>query len=134
MLSHDQCIAYTPAMDAERGVQSRRTARFEERFGEGRTELDAFEALRPGELRRIVETEIRRYRADPDELDDRWQEIVDDTNEKLETATELVHEEHEAVIDPIMAEHREITERAEQLRDQAERTLHRYHPRLPGAR
>ena len=36
---------------------------FEARYGEGAVELDALEALRPGELRRIVESAIERYRA-----------------------------------------------------------------------
>jgi hypothetical protein len=40
-----------------------RKSRFEQRFGEGATELDALEALHPGELARIVETAIDRYRA-----------------------------------------------------------------------
>jgi hypothetical protein len=35
---------------------------FEDRFGEGATELDALEALHPGELRRIVVEAIARYR------------------------------------------------------------------------
>ena len=55
-----QCIEYklprTPLKETER-----RAARFQERFGEGATELDALEALHPGELRRIIETEIARY-------------------------------------------------------------------------
>jgi hypothetical protein len=35
---------------------------FETRYGEGATELDALEALYPGELRRLVVAAIRRYR------------------------------------------------------------------------
>ena len=65
-LTHEQCVRYklprTPIKKSER-----RSARFEERFGEGATELDALEALHPGELRKIVEAEIDRYQAiDPD--------------------------------------------------------------------
>jgi hypothetical protein len=47
----------TPIKDTER-----RAARFEERHGEGAVELDALEALYPGELARIVRSEIVRYR------------------------------------------------------------------------
>jgi hypothetical protein len=51
-LTHEQSIEYrlprTPLKDTER-----RAAHFQERFGEGATELDALEALHPGELRRI---------------------------------------------------------------------------------
>ena len=39
----------------------RRAARFERLFGEGATELDALEALYPGELAAIVERECCRY-------------------------------------------------------------------------
>ncbi len=60
VLTHDQCIEYrlprTPIKETER-----RAAAFEARYGEGATELDALEALRPGELQRILETEIERY-------------------------------------------------------------------------
>jgi hypothetical protein len=60
VLTHDQCVGYqlprTPLKASER-----RAANFEVRFGEGATELDALEALRPGELRRILVREIERY-------------------------------------------------------------------------
>jgi hypothetical protein len=127
LLSHEQCVEHrlprTPIKETEL-----RGARFEQRFGEGATELDALEALRPGQLRRIVETEILRYWVDPDELHGCWQEIITDTNEKLEAEALEVHAEHATAIDPIMAEHREITERAEELRGQAERILRRFTP------
>ena len=59
-LTYEQCNEYrlprTPIKKSER-----RAAKFEERFGEGATELDALEALRPGELARILEREIARY-------------------------------------------------------------------------
>ena len=60
VLTHDQCVEYrlprAPIKETEK-----RGARFEKRFGEGATELDALEALHPGELRRILEREIGRY-------------------------------------------------------------------------
>jgi hypothetical protein len=40
-----------------------RKGHFEERHGEGAVELDALEALHPGELARVVEAAIDRYRA-----------------------------------------------------------------------
>src|SRR4029077_14507606 len=46
-----------PIKDSERGKKH-----FEVRFGEGAVELDALEALHPGELARIVEARIRFYR------------------------------------------------------------------------
>lgn len=60
VLTPEQCQHYrlprTPLKETEK-----RAGRFEDRFGEGATELDALEALFPGELSRIVEREIRRY-------------------------------------------------------------------------
>lgn len=59
LLPH-QCAHYrlprTPLKESER-----RAAKFEQRFGEGATELDALEALYPGHLAKIVEREARRY-------------------------------------------------------------------------
>jgi hypothetical protein len=46
-----------PIKDSDLGKRS-----FEDRFGEGATELDALEALHPGELGRIVADEIVRWR------------------------------------------------------------------------
>jgi hypothetical protein len=47
----------TPIQDSDRGK-----GHFEARFGQGATELDALEALHPGELARIVEARVRFYR------------------------------------------------------------------------
>ena len=79
-------------------------ASFEAHHGAGATELDALEAVRPGELRRIVETEIARYEVDSGTLDKQWQEIVDETNAELEEATQEVHANYEEEIAPIVAE------------------------------
>src|SRR5262245_44093283 len=55
-LSPEQCRQYrlprTPLKDTER-----RKNRFEQIFGVGATELDALEALHPGELARLLEAE-----------------------------------------------------------------------------
>ncbi|MEY9581520.1 hypothetical protein [Sinorhizobium fredii] len=60
VLTPEQCERYrlprTPLKKTER-----RAVKFEQRFGEGATELDALEALRPGELAKIVEHEVCRY-------------------------------------------------------------------------
>ena len=61
ILTHEQIQKYelprTPIKESEkRGTQ------FEKRFGEGAVELDALEALHPGELKKIVVKAIRQYR------------------------------------------------------------------------
>lgn len=59
-LTEEQCKQYalprTPIKDGEK-----RRSGFEERFGEGATELDALEAVHPGELSQIVTAAIEPY-------------------------------------------------------------------------
>ena len=80
-LTHEQCRQYrlprTPMKEGES-----RAAKFEARFGEGATELDALEALHPGELARIIEREIRRYYDDT--LDDQIAEVEGEVREELD--------------------------------------------------
>jgi hypothetical protein len=95
VLTEEQCRHYrlprTPIKDTDK-----RARRFEARFGEGATELDALESLHPGELEAILVREIRRYY----DLD-------------LQGATEEKAEEVEAELD-------EINERIERWRARAE--------------
>jgi hypothetical protein len=81
VLTHEQCVEYrlprTPFSDTDR-----RAARFEARYGEGRTELDALEALHPGELRKILMQEIERFH-DPD-ASAAWEEMMASAQEGLD--------------------------------------------------
>lgn len=60
VLTKDQCVEYrlprTPIKDTDK-----RKDGFEERHGEGATELDALEALRPGELRKLITEVLTPY-------------------------------------------------------------------------
>jgi hypothetical protein len=60
MLTAEQCREYdlprTPIKDTEK-----RKDKFEDRHGLGATELDAMEALHPGEMAKIIEREIEPY-------------------------------------------------------------------------
>jgi hypothetical protein len=80
VLTHEQCVHYklprTPIKKSES-----RAAKFEERFGAGATELDALEALHPGELRRILVEHIERY-YDVD-LDDNVDQAASDAEDDL---------------------------------------------------
>jgi hypothetical protein len=100
-LTHEQCIEYrlprTPLKETER-----RAARFQERFGEGATELDALEALHPGELRRIVETEIARY-YDYD-LDRTVEATTADIKAELERLNQRTHARHRGEIRRLRSE------------------------------
>jgi hypothetical protein len=83
----------------------KRKARFEERFGEDNaTELDALEAVYPGEFVKIVEREILRY-YDID-LEDNIEGIAGDVADELQSINERVHEEHEADIEKVRAAHK----------------------------
>ena len=59
---------------------------FEARFGEGATELDALEAIHPGELARIVKARVEVYRAPTRET---RSEIADLTNELEHHASQV---------------------------------------------
>lgn len=90
VLTPAQCEQYrlprTPLKDTER-----RAAKFEERFGSGATELDALEALHPGELRKIVDREVSRY-LDPT-LASRISDARYSYKREVQKAEEQIHEQ-----------------------------------------
>jgi hypothetical protein len=104
-LTHEQCIDYelprTPLKETET-----RAARFEERFGDGATELDALEALHPGELHRILEQEILRYF--DTRLDDRVQDEAESFRHELGAVREEIIERHSAERDAIEKTYRKL--------------------------
>ena len=106
VLTHEQCQRYqlprTPIKEGEK-----RAARFEERFGVGATELDALEALHPGELRRILKKEILRYY--DKNLVAAINDVADQVTADLTELEERVHAEFADRIAAIEAEHEEIT-------------------------
>jgi len=106
VLTHDQCIDYrlprTPIKESET-----RAARFEERFGEGGTELDALEALHEGELARILEREIMRC-YDPT-LERRTQSVAAQVERDLARATATVRRRHAGDIAALAGEHKRLT-------------------------
>ena len=119
-LTLEQCRQYrlprTPIKDTER-----RKAGFEERHGEGATELDALEALHPGELRSILECEVLRYHDAT--LDQRVHEAALDVQKDIAEINGQAHAKHRAQIgalhsewEAIQAEH---ARRIEQWRKQA---------------
>ncbi len=84
-------------------ASDKRKARFEERYGEGAVELDALEALHPGELARIVRTALEPYRdrtlrgrldevrrdAEQQVIDD-WETATADERQRLATLQEAI--------------------------------------------
>jgi hypothetical protein len=104
-LTAEQCREYrlprTPIKETER-----RAERFEARFGEGATELDALEALHPGELRKIIEREIERY-FDVD-LDDAVNDTATEIEGSLARITRDVHAKHRTEIKTLEAGWKQI--------------------------
>jgi hypothetical protein len=104
-LTYEQCQHYrlprTPIKDTEI-----RAGRFERRFGEGATELDALEALHPGELANIVEREILRFY--DDRLDDRTVWAARRIRRELDEVTEDVHHRHRKAITALQREYAAI--------------------------
>jgi hypothetical protein len=83
ILTHDQCQQYRlPRIPLKQNEH--RAGVFEARFGEGATELDALEALHPGELHRILLREIGRYYDDG--LDDQINEVARRAKEDIASA------------------------------------------------
>jgi hypothetical protein len=91
VLTHDQCIEYelprTPAKESDRRAEG-----FAERFGEGYTELDALEAIRPGELERILIAEIEKFHS-PDFAAE-WDSVREDVQGTVDDAEAEILEHH----------------------------------------
>ncbi|HEY6258219.1 MAG TPA: hypothetical protein VIY51_20750 [Xanthobacteraceae bacterium] len=126
-LTHDQCVRFrlprTPIKETEK-----RAPDFESRYGEGATELDALEAIRPGELRRILEVDIQRYFDSG--LDDMVSEAAQEFEESIDEINEAVHEHHAQDIAELQAEFDGLTKRARKLWRTVKRDLEKHAPDL----
>lgn len=104
-LTREQCIEYdlprTPIKDGERRKEA-----WEQRHGEGATELDALEALHPGELSQILIEEIERYYDDT--LQERIDEVEFEVDAQLDEINVEVHAKHEKKIKSFRARHAAI--------------------------
>jgi hypothetical protein len=113
VLSHEQCVEYrlprTPIKESEA-----RAAKFEARFGAGATQLDALEALLPGELQRIIVREIERYHDTT--LIGRIRRAINKANGDLASLTYEAHAQHAHAIAALRAEAEEIAAAAEEAR------------------
>lgn len=87
---------------------------FEEQHGEGATELDAMEALHPGELAKILEAEIERY-YDAD-LQRRNDQVAETVEEQLAEINRAVDEQYQRELKKLEADYRKISAAYEQQR------------------
>jgi hypothetical protein len=102
VLTHDQCVEYQlPRTPLKESLEGRGT-KFEERFGEGATELDALEAIHPGVLRGILVTEIERY-FDAD-LADSIEEVVNEVEDDLDEIKSRILDHHADEIEALAKE------------------------------
>jgi hypothetical protein len=127
VLTHQQCsdnrLPRTPIKESER-----RGARFEERFGEGATELDALEALRPGELRRILVAEIERY-WNPDH-DEEVDQACQDFENELQAINDNVIDDFATQLADVDQQWRLVVEAYERYRNIAEDTFQQMRQQL----
>jgi hypothetical protein len=116
-LTADQCADFklprTPIKETER-----RRGAFEERFGEGATELDALEALHPGALREIVETEVERYYDAT--LKARHRRAADFAQQTLDEISREVAAGYSTQIEALQAEYDELAALFAEWRERAE--------------
>jgi hypothetical protein len=78
------------------------------RFGEGATELDALEALRPGELERILEREIARYYDAG--LAERIEAIAAEVQTDIDSINVRIRKRHAKAITAIETERNKVIE------------------------
>ena len=113
MLTAEQVKKYklprTPIKDSDK-----RKGAFEDLHGEGAVELDAMDAIHPGEFTRIVEAEIRKYR------DESLEEMIGETKYEV---TSDVETEWEIAIDETQSAVNEIS-------DEVDGIVSKYRPQL----
>jgi hypothetical protein len=113
-LTHEQCLHYRlpriPLKDTEL-----RAAKFEARFGEGATELDALEALRPGELRNILVREVERYFDTT--LDRRLARVIHKVESDLSRINQRARDRHADALEALEEKRQRIVEVIEDMRN-----------------
>jgi len=102
-----------------------RKGRFEEVHGEGQVELDALEALHPGELGRIVTGAILQYR--DLELPDRVQEAYDEYEAYLAEVTDSIQSVYADRQEELEAEYRSFRGEWQAIRDRFEELTASFH-------
>jgi hypothetical protein len=112
-LTKQQCVDLklprAPIKESDRG-----RGKFEERHGEGATELDALEALHPGTLHDLIEAEVLRY-YDPT-LEKRVKEQNQALADEVATLNESLIPGHEDELEALRKELDEIREKLKPIR------------------
>jgi hypothetical protein len=134
-LTKEQCaeldLPRVPIKDGDAGK-----GRFEERHGEGATELDALEALHPGMLRKIILEAIARYHDDTfdDRVQEAFEQALQELNEEVDALNDAVEARFErelaalkgeldgilAALEPIKEQLKPVQREAEAWRERVE--------------
>jgi hypothetical protein len=133
-LTHEQCIRFNLPRTPIKGTETRGD-KFEERFGEGGTELDALQALHPGALREILIEHIERYfdanleseldaaiaifRAEIDAADSAVDDEHDEDIRRVEAEREAILRAFGEVHDPAREAYRRVVDEAARVYDEA---------------
>ncbi len=117
VLTEEQCQHYRLPRTPIKPTDKRRK-KFEEKFGTGATELDALEALHPGEMAKLLNQEIDRY-LDPT-LEERVSEVRWRLRRQLLDIQLSVTNRHEDEIDQLTSTYEEIVAELEAWERSAE--------------
>ena len=123
-LTHQQCLEYQlPRSPMDR--KERYKGKFEEKFGEGATELDALEALRPGTLADIVKGALQPY-FDEDLAED-IRDLEESEEDRFEGFKEGIIEDivrtNRKRLDPLIAGYNDAITKANKIGSKIERVI-----------
>lgn len=113
MLTYAQTKQYSRLLPTPIKETERRKDKFEAKYGAGAVELDALEALYPGELARILSREMSRYY--DSSLERRMMQARYDIRTRLEKEQSQVHRRYQDEIDALNEEWADIQERIKAL-------------------
>ncbi len=113
VLTHAQAKQYTRLLPTPIKDTERRKAGFEAKYGGGAIELDALEALYPGELHRVLVREMERYYDNT--LRDRVWTAQQETRRQLQSAEREVYGRYASDIQAIDEEWQGMQEQVTQL-------------------
>ncbi len=111
-LNHEQCIKYKLPRDPLKNKSKKYKKGFEEKYGEGATELDALESLYPGELANIVTEAISPYYDEglPDSIREFQSKEYDRYCNYKEETVETILEQHKDKLQPMVDRYNSVVQ------------------------
>jgi hypothetical protein len=136
VMTSDQIERYDLPRIPIKDTESRK-GKFEERFGEGGVELDALEAIHPGELARIVSEAIAVYRQPAERVREEIESAAADFQADCAEVRDQVLAAHAEPLARLRAEfstlRAEISEHQQTLREISDEIAERYQERIDEA-